>query len=249
MIRGQKVIHQTGVNIHALSIELDQVSNEIIKVTGTRDQLDTENKGSLVAAINEVNRKAQSAASEDLGALETQEKASLVAAINELVGKDRAINTKIEESVTELSELVTLETEEVAEELTGKIAEAKGEVTRDLTDKIATSKGEVVEELTGKITEAKGEVTRDLTDKIATSKGEVVEELTGKITDVAEELTGLVEEQGRQTEAVTGDLEALATQNKDSLVLAINELNTNLVKFMELLNAHIEEINEQPAIL
>lgn len=75
-----------GVNVHALTRDVDTVETQIMEVTGNREELATVNRESLVAAVNELNKEKEKilTSTGELNELATADKSSLVKAINEL---------------------------------------------------------------------------------------------------------------------------------------------------------------------
>lgn len=94
-------MQQPGVNVHALSVEVEDVELQFSEVTGDKLALNTEDKTNLVAALNEVNTKANEllTKSGNVENLETVNKDTLVNAINEL-------NTNLKEFMRMLNEHV-----------------------------------------------------------------------------------------------------------------------------------------------
>lgn len=98
-----------GVNVHALTRDVDTVEEQIMQVTGDKESLTTISKESLVAAVNELNTKKEEILTHtgNVDELSTNDKTSLVKAINELndnlVKFMDLLNSHVEE-ISELSE-------------------------------------------------------------------------------------------------------------------------------------------------
>lgn len=93
--------------LEANAIQVNEDGKRLDEVIGTLDELQTTNKSSLVAAINEV--KNTSSGNDDVGSLDnlqTTDKSSVVAAVNEVKGETAELKSDLVQTESRLSESI-----------------------------------------------------------------------------------------------------------------------------------------------
>lgn len=211
----------TQVTLHTQFSEWKDITNAIIGAVGDNDSLNSAEKSSLVAAINEVLSKLGAVAS-----LNTTAKSNAVAAINEVLSNVGDVDS-LHSSFNTISDLVA-----AVNNLVGRIGTLNN-LNTTAKSSIVVAVNELVQSISGvsdKVgtlanlnTTAKTNLVVAL-NELVTNIGALGDLNTTAKDDVVAAINEVVQSVSTASNKV-GDLTALSTTAKGSAVAAINELN------------------------
>jgi hypothetical protein len=188
-----------GTDISDIDGRLTTVEGEVNGKIGTLANLTTTEKGTLVGAINELD-SGLSGLGNDIGSLGSL----TTGTTSSIVG---AINS-VQSAVTGLdSDLGSLDTRVGTAE--GNISSIQGDISS--IQSAATT-------LAGRVTTAEGDIT-SLEGRMTTAEGDI-DAVESRVTTTESDISGI--------QSDVGTLSSLSTSAKNSLVAAINELDSDL---------------------